>query len=152
MPRIADDDDYGFPEDEPPEGFERRPSRLPLVLLGVAVVAALFAVGYTMFTRSTVYYHTATEVRGMQGEHVRLSGQVVDGTIEADAATGTVAFSVSDGTSTVPILYEGPMPDTLRDEGEAVVEGEMGADGVFHADKLFAKCPSKFESRTSEPQ
>lgn len=151
MPRIADDD-YGFPDDEPPEGFERRPNRLPLVLLGVAVVAALFAVGYTMFTRSTVYYHTATEVLGMKGEHVRLSGQVVDGTIEADASAGTVTFSVSDGTSTVPIVYRGPMPDTLRDEGEAVVEGALGADGVFHADTLFAKCPSKFESRTSEPQ
>ena len=76
----------------------------------------------------------------------------MDGTIETDASAGTVAFSVSDGTSTVPILYQGPMPDTLRDEGEAVVEGEMGADGVFRADKLFAKCPSKFEAKTSEPQ
>ena len=152
MPRIADNDEYGFPEIDTPEGFERRPSRLPLVLLGVAVFAALFAVGFTMFTRSVVYYRTATEVLEMPGEHVRLSGEVVDGTILPDATTGTVAFSVSDGTSTVPILYEGPMPDTLRDEGEAVVEGQMGADGVFHADTLFAKCPSKFEAKTTETQ
>ena len=152
MPRIADNDEYGFPEIDTPEGFERRPSRLPLVLLGLAVFAALFAVGYTMFTRSVVYYHTATEVLEMPSEHVRLSGEVVDGTIQPDATAGTVAFSVSDGTSTVPILYEGPMPDTLRDEGEAVVEGQMGADGVFHADTLFAKCPSKFEAKTTETQ
>lgn len=152
MPRIADSDEYGFPEIDTPEGFERRPSRLPLVLLGLAVFAALFAVGYTMFTRSVVYYHTPTEVMTMQGEHVRLSGEVVDGTIQADATTGTVAFSVSDGTSTVPIVYEGPMPDTLRDEGEAVVEGQMGTDGVFRADTLFAKCPSKFEAKTTETQ
>ena len=150
MPRIAEDDEYGFPEIDPPEGFERRPSRLPLVLLGVAVVAALFAVGYTMFTRSTVYYHTATEVTSMQGEHVRLSGQVVDGSIAEEA--GTITFSVSDGTTTVPIVYEGPMPDTLQDEAEAVVEGKMGTDGVFHADTLFAKCPSKFEAKTTETE
>ena len=143
------DDDYGFP-DEAPDGFERRPSRLPLVLLGVAVFAALFAVGYTMFTRSTVYYHTATEVTSMQGEHVRLSGQVVDGSIAAEG--GTVTFSVSDGTTTVPIEYEGAMPDTLQDEAEAVVEGAMGTDGVFHADTLFAKCPSKFQAKTSAPE
>ena len=150
MPRIADSDEYGFPEIETPDGFERRPSRLPLVLLGVAVVAALFAVGWTMFTRSVVYYHTATEVMSMPGEHVRLSGQVVDGSIAEDA--GTITFSVSDGTTTVPITYEGPMPDTLQDEAEAVVEGQMGTDGVFHADTLFAKCPSKFEAKTSAPE
>lgn len=150
MPQVADGDEYGFPEIDAPDGFERRPSRMPLVLLGVAVVAALFAVGYTMFTRSVVYYHTPTEVLEMRGEHVRLSGHVVDGSISADAAAGTVRFSVSDDTTTVPIVYEGPMPDTLRDEAEAVVEGEMGADGVFHADTLFAKCPSKFEAKATE--
>jgi len=146
---MPEDDDYGFPE-ETPDGFERRPSRLPLVLLGVAVFAALFAVGYTMFTRSVVYYHTATEVTSMQGEHVRLSGQVVDGSIGAEG--GTITFSVSDGTTTVPIVYEGPMPDTLQDEAEAVVEGQMGTDGVFHADTLFAKCPSKFQAKTTAPE
>lgn len=148
MPGIADSDEMGFPEIDAPEGYERRPSRVPLVLLGVAVFAALFAVGYTMFTRSVVYYHTPTEVLEMPGEHVRVSGEVVDGTIAIDAAAGTVAFQLSDGTSTVPVLYEGPAPDTLKDEGEAVVEGSLGSDRVFHADTLFAKCPSKFEAKT----
>jgi len=148
MPGIADSDEMGFPEIDAPEGYERRPSRVPLVLLGVAVFAALFAVGYTMFTRSVVYYHTPTEVLEMRGEHVRVSGEVVDGTIAIDAVAGTVAFQLSDGTSTVPVLYEGPAPDTLKDEGEAVVEGSLGSDRVFHADTLFAKCPSKFETKT----
>lgn len=145
MTKVADAD--GLPELDAPEGFVRRPSRAPLVLLGVAVIGALLAVGYTMFTRSVVYYHTPSEVLRMPGEHVRVSGQVVDGTIRADPATGTVSFSISDGASTVPVLYRGPTPDTLRDEAEAVVEGEMGTDGVFHADVLFAKCPSKFEAK-----
>jgi cytochrome c-type biogenesis protein CcmE len=148
MPGIADSDEMEFPEPDTPDGYERRPSRLPLILLGVAVFAALFAVGYTMFTRSVVYYHTATEVLEMPGEHVRLSGEVVDGSIAIDASSGTVAFAVSDGTSSVPIVYEGAAPDTLKDEGEAVVEGSLGRDGVFHADTLFAKCPSKFEAKT----
>jgi len=148
MPGIADSDEMGFPDTDAPEGYERRPSRVPLVLLGVAVFGALFAVGFTMFTRSVVYYHTPTEVLEMPGEHVRVSGEVVDGTIAIDAAAGTVAFQLSDGTSTVPVVYEGPAPDTLKDEAEAVVEGALGADRVFHADTLFAKCPSKFEART----
>ncbi len=145
MSKIADAE--GFPELD--EGFVRRPSRLPLVLLGIAVIAALVAVAVTMFTRSIVYYHTPTEVLRMPGERVRLSGQVVDGSIATDPSAGTVRFAVSDGTSTIPIVYHGPRPDTLRDEAEAVVEGELGADGVFHADVLFAKCPSKFQAKVS---
>ncbi len=146
MTAIADTD--GPPELEAPEGFVRRPSRLPIVLLGLAVLGALAAVGYTMFTRSIVYYHTPTEVQAMPGERVRVSGQVVDGTIESSA--GTVRFAITDGTTTVPVVYRGPRPDTLRDEAEAVVEGELGPDGVFRADVLFAKCPSKFEARVQE--
>jgi cytochrome c-type biogenesis protein CcmE len=145
MSKIADAED--FPELD--EGFVRRPSRLPLLLLGIAVLGTIAAVGYTMFTRSVVYYRTPTEVLRMPGEHVRLSGEVVDGSIESDPSAGTVRFAVSDGISTVPVVYRGPMPDTLRDEAEAVVEGELGADGVFHADVLFAKCPSKFEAKVS---
>jgi cytochrome c-type biogenesis protein CcmE len=152
MSSITDSDDYGFPELETPDGYQRRPSRVPLVLLGVAVLIALVAVGYTMFTRSVVYYNTPTEVLSKPGEVVRLSGEVVDGSISADAAAGTVSFEVSDEASTVPVLYEGPMPDTLRDEATAVVEGSLGQDGVFHADTLFAKCPSKFEAKTPETQ
>lgn len=146
MSRVADTD--GFPELE--EGFVRRPSRLPLVLLGIAVVGAIAAVAYTMFTRSVVYYRTPSEVLRMPGQHVRLSGQVVDGSIRTDPSAGTVRFAVSDGSATVPVVYRGPMPDTLRDEAEAVVEGQLGRDGVFHADVLFAKCPSKFEAKVPQ--
>lgn len=148
MTTVADTD--GFPELDAPEGFVRRPSRLPIVLLGLAVLGALVAVGYTMFTRSVVYYHTPSEVRSMPGEHVRLSGEVVDGSIAADPGTGRVRFEITDGTTTVPVVYHGARPDTLRDEAEAVVEGELGRDGVFRADVLFAKCPSKFETKPDQ--
>jgi cytochrome c-type biogenesis protein CcmE len=152
MSSLTDNDDYGFPELDTPDGYERRPSRVPLIALGAAVLIALVAVGYTMFTRSVVYYNTPTEVLGKPGEVVRLSGEVVDGSITPNAAAGTVTFEVADEQTSVAVLYQGPMPDTLRDEATAVVEGSLGADGVFHADTLFAKCPSKFEAKTTETQ
>jgi cytochrome c-type biogenesis protein CcmE len=130
-----------------PDGFEQRRSRVPLVLLAVIVLLAFFAVGYTMFTRSVVYYRTPTEVEALPGEHVRISGTVVAGSINEDVSTDTVTFEVTDGTTTVPVEYRGPAPDTLKDRAEAVAEGKLGVDGVFHAGKLFAKCPSKFQSK-----
>jgi cytochrome c-type biogenesis protein CcmE len=131
-----------------PEGFERRNSRMPVVVLALIVLGSFFAVGYTMFTRSVVYYETPTEVLAKPGEHVRVSGDVVDGSIVKDVEAGVVSFAVTDGTSSVAVRYEGPAPDTLKDRAEAVAEGSLGADGVFHADKLFAKCPSKFASKS----
>ncbi len=132
-----------------PEGFERRPRRMPVVLLGVIVLGVFFAVGYTMFTRSVVYYKTPSEVLANPGEHVRVSGTVVPGSIVTDVSAGTVSFIVTDDMAQVPILYEGPAPDTLKDDAEAVAEGSLGPNGVFHADKLFARCPSKFQATPS---
>lgn len=136
------------PVSEAPDGFERRQSRAPLLLLTFIVLGAFFAVGYTMFTRSVVYYRTPTEVAAQPGEHVRLSGKVVAGSIHRDVAAGTVTFDVTDDTTTMTVLFRGPAPDTLKDGAEAVAEGALGTDGVFRADKLFAKCPSKFQSKT----
>lgn len=134
---------------EVPPGFERRPRRLPLLLLGLVVFGAFFAVAFTMFTRSVVYYRTPTEVVAAPSEHVRISGTVVPGSIVTSVTEGTVSFTVTDEVTTVPILFEGPAPDTLKDNSEAVAEGILEPDGVFHADELFARCPSKFEAKTS---
>ena len=43
------------------------------------------------------------------------------------------------------ILYNGPKPDLLRDEAQAIMTGKMGDDGVFHASELLLKCPTKYE-------
>ena len=130
-----------------PSGFERRPRRLPLLLLGLIVFGTFFAVGYTMFTSSIVYYKTPSEVLAAPGEYVRISGTVVPGSIVTSISEGTVTFDVADETTTVRVVFEGPAPDTLKDKAEAVAEGTLGADGVFRADTLFARCPSKFEAK-----
>lgn len=133
---------------EPPD-LERRPRRTPLlVLLGVVVLAVVGVFAYSTFARSVVYYRTPTEVLAAPGEQVRLAGTVVPGSIRSSAAEGTVSFRATDGASTLQVVFEGAVPDTLKDEAEAVAEGSLGPDGVFRADKLFAKCPSKFESET----
>jgi cytochrome c-type biogenesis protein CcmE len=134
-----------------PEGFERRPTHLPFLIVGLIAVASLGALGYVMFARSVVYYRTPTEVLREPGAHVRLSGTVVAGSISSDIAAGTVAFDVTDGRTIVPVLFHGVSPDTLRDGGQAVAEGSLSADGTFRAQRLFARCPSKFQAATPGP-
>lgn len=132
---------------EAPPGFERRRSRAPFLILGVTALTAFVAIGFNLFTRSVTYYRTPTEVLSHPGERVRISGTVVPGSISTDPSAGTVTFDVTDSVTTVTVVYSGPRPDTLQDEGEAVAEGSLNS-GVFQADTLFAKCPSKFEAKT----
>jgi cytochrome c-type biogenesis protein CcmE len=43
------------------------------------------------------------------------------------------------------VVYVGPKPDLLRDEAQAIVTGRLGDDGVFYADELLLKCPTRYE-------
>ena len=37
------------------------------------------------------------------------------------------------------------MPDLLQNEAQAILTGQLGADGVFYADELLLKCPTRYE-------
>ena len=52
--------------------------------------------------------------------------------------------------SRMTIKYVGPLPDLLRHEAQAIVTGKLGEDGVFHADELLLKCPTKYEEAVPE--
>ena len=53
------------------------------------------------------------------------------------------------------VVYNGidPLPDTFKDNApcQALVDGKLGADNVFHATKLQAKCASKYEAKPVAP-
>jgi cytochrome c-type biogenesis protein CcmE len=46
----------------------------------------------------------------------------------------------------LPVSYKGsePPPDTFKDNSQALAIGDLGRDGVFHANELQAKCASKY--------
>jgi cytochrome c-type biogenesis protein CcmE len=53
------------------------------------------------------------------------------------------------------VVYNGidPLPDTFKDNApcQALVDGKLGSDNVFHATKLQAKCASKYEAKPVAP-
>ena len=108
------------------------------------IVAA--CVGYLAFAStasSAAYYRTVAEVRANPGGHVRVLGTVQPDVKRSDGGL-RVRFTAADGAFRMPVVYEGTVPDIFRPGIQVVVEGQMGADGVFHADTLLAKCPSRF--------
>jgi cytochrome c-type biogenesis protein CcmE len=98
----------------------------------------------------------------MAGRPVRVHGYVALGSIERDVERLQVRFRVQntpphaggEAGSTLPVVFTSlETPDLFKDGAEVVLEGMLAATGqppVFHADKLLAKCPSKFEGVSTE--
>ena len=77
-------------------------------------------------------------------------GQVI-GTPAGDAHAAGLRFKLRDvkGTTTVPIMYKGSVPDLFRSGRDVVVDGKLQG-GVFVAvpNTLVTKCPSKYQPKT----
>jgi cytochrome c-type biogenesis protein CcmE len=112
------------------------------------------------------YYQSLSEfqVSARHGDHARVHGYVADGTIQRDVAAKRVSFVVQetpphaggDTGGTLDVVFASlETPDLFKDGAEVVVEGKLVASGShshFEADKLMAKCPSKFEGSESDPK
>jgi cytochrome c-type biogenesis protein CcmE len=127
-------------------------------LLGATIIVA--SVSYLIYegVRMTgTYSLTPTELAAktaadptFRNVGIKLQAKVVPGTIHRDVASQTIDFRVTDGTKTYPVTYRGLAPDTFtdtQDNIEVVVEGRLGADDVFHATTLLAKCGSRYEAK-----
>lgn len=65
---------------------------------------------------------------------VRVQGQVAAGTLAGDPAVGRASFHLQGVDAGVPVLYEGPPPENLRELKTLVVVGRWDSDaGVFRA-------------------
>ena len=126
---------------------------LVVVIVGVLTWLALGGV-----SESKTYYKTITEVQQMGDQaHVkrlRVDGYVVPGSIVRNGAA--VSFIMhqdpskrAQDTIRLKVVYSGidPLPDTFKDDAQAMADGKLGADGVFQASKIQAKCASKYEAK-----
>lgn len=113
--------------------------------LGVVVAACVGYLIYTATAGSAEYYQTIPEVKAHpQAGEVRVLG-TVGPDVQRDG--DLVRFSATDGPASLPVEYRGTVPDIFRPGIQVVVEGQQGRDGVFHAQTLLAKCPSRFTAQ-----
>ena len=123
---------------------------IPALRWVVPVAVVVACVGYLIYAASGAsaeYYITVSELRAhAPSDEVRVAGVVQDDVRKTDGGLH-VTFTEKDGTAAMPVEYSGTLPDIFRPGITVVVEGKMGADGVFHARTLLAKCPSRFATQ-----
>ncbi|MEE8518246.1 MAG: cytochrome c maturation protein CcmE [Dehalococcoidia bacterium] len=123
-----------------------------LMIVGFIVLAAFAYFGYTAFQSATSFYLTVDELveRGPvdPSESLRVKGTLVPFSFARADTTNLLAnFFLEDGGKQVAATYDGVLPDLFfNPHSEIVLGGTYGEDGVFTADRVLIKCPSKYQA------
>ncbi len=160
--------------EQPAQERPRSGGRLKFFVGGLLITAAIAYLIISSTRANAQYFFTLDELlsRGqpMVGQNVRISGAVIGDSIQYDAQTLALHFTVANvpadnkqieaqgglaavlhaavtdpARTRMQIIYNGPKPDLLRDEAQAIMAGHLGEDNIFYADELLLKCPTKYE-------
>ena len=154
-------------------------SRTKFIVGGLLIVAAVVYLVISSTQASAQYFMTINELQAkgasVGDRELRLSGAVLGDTIQYDSQNLRLTFTIADipadnaeieaqgGLAAVlhaavqdptraklVVVYDGVMPDLLKNEAQANVTGKIGADGKFYAKELLLKCPTKYEEAVPE--
>lgn len=123
---------------------------------GIVIAIIVLGLGYLAYTGvedSKSYYVTIKELssmgEGAYGKRLRVAGNVEPGSIHRQGTH--VRFALRAEGRLLPVIYQGTeaTPDTFKDDAQALAEGRFDRDGIFHANKLQAKCASKYAPQGS---
>jgi cytochrome c-type biogenesis protein CcmE len=117
-----------------------------VVALSVAVLLAA-ALVYTSFSAASEAKEPSQLLSAAPGTSYDMTGTVVPGSIRhrGEELRFRVADREGEAGDSLPVTYEGTVPDPFRGGREIVLTGEV-QHGVFigERDTLVTKCPSKF--------
>lgn len=158
--------------EKPVEQTEKRKvaptNRFKFLIAGALILAAVAYLIVTSTLDNQRYFITIEElVTDSQylGQTVRVSGAVMGDTIQFDSRELNLDFTVAhipqetdDLAHTLYLAANNPnsvqvpvhvsnevMPDLLQHEAQAILTGHLAEDGIFYADELLLKCPSRYE-------
>ncbi len=148
--------------------------RAKFIMGGLLILAAVIYLIVSATQANAEYFMTVNELQSkgssLVGRSLRISGAVVGSTIQYDPQTMNLTFDIAHvpgdnaaiemggglaavlhaavtdpARARLIIVYNGPKPDLLRDEAQAIATGHLGEDGIFYADELLLKCPTKYQ-------
>ncbi|MBM4424575.1 MAG: cytochrome c maturation protein CcmE [Chloroflexi bacterium] len=148
--------------------------RMKFIVGGLLIIAAIGYLIYTSIGSTQQYFFTIQELKergsSVVGDNVRVSGAVIGESIQYDAQALELRFAVANvpadqkeidalgGLAVVlnvavndptaarmEVIYIGVKPDLMKGEAQAIMDGHIDENGLFHADTLLMKCPTRYE-------
>jgi cytochrome c-type biogenesis protein CcmE len=119
--------------------MKTRNKRLAIAGGVVLVIAAASALVLNAFQSNLVFFFSPTQIESKEapvGRTFRLGGLVVEGSVKRSGVA--VDFMVTDTAKSVPVHFEGILPDLFKEGKGVVAQGKL-QDGVFVAKEVLAK-------------
>lgn len=137
-----------------PSAQGSRSGTIKVVIGGAIILAVIVFVMLSSFQSNTVYYFTLPELQAQRvqitGQMIRVNGPLDKTSIQIDQKNLVLNFNMKEGELVLPVVYRGVIPDTLSSGESVVAEGKLDGNGVFQADTILVKCPSKYEKSEQE--
>lgn len=121
--------------------MSKRQKRLLWVLALVLVLITCTVLVVNALRNNMVFFHTPTDVRTEKVEldkYVRVGGLVKPGTLVKHVGSIQIDFDLVDDWDSIPVSYEGLLPDLFGEGQGAVLEGSWNGER-FIATRVFAK-------------
>lgn len=120
--------------------MKRRHKRITFIVVGLAGLGVAAYLVASAFRNNLVFFFSPTQVAAKEapvGRTFRIGGLVQEGTLKRDGLKAE--FIVTDTAASIPVVYNGILPDLFKEGRGCVAQGKISADGVFHADQVLAK-------------
>ena len=117
-----------------------RHKRLIAIVGGLAALGIAAALVLVAFQENLVFFFTPSQVAAKEaplGRTFRIGGMVEKGSVQRSGIE--VRFVVTDTAKSIPVVYNGALPDLFREGKGVVAQGQLGADGIFRAREVLAK-------------
>lgn len=122
-----------------------------LSLIAVALIIMIFSSMPSATSKEITITDIVESADKFEGDYIMTEGLLNKSSVKWNADDIELQFEILDENETsLTVFYEGVQPDNFTEDVIVIVEGFIGEDGVFEAEKVMTKCPSKYEGEDME--
>ena len=118
-------------------------SRRTLFIVGaIATISIASFLILRAFNENLVFFFTPTQIVAKEApfnKEFRIGGMVIDHSLKRELGGLQVEFVVTDMVESIPVKYNGILPDLFKEGKGVVAQGKLNAEGVFVASQVLAK-------------
>jgi len=122
-----------------------------LSLIAVALIIMIFSSMPSATSKEITITDIVESTDKFEGDYIMTEGLLNKNSVQWNADDIELRFEIFDQNETsLSVFYKGVQPDNFTEDVIVIVEGFIGENGVFEAEKVMTKCPSKYEGEDME--